>query len=45
MEAQRRVADGLRGHGQTLISVADESHVPPAASAVWEVRAGEVKQR
>jgi DNA replication and repair protein RecF len=42
---QRRVAEGLAGRGQTLISVADESHVPPAATVVWEVRAGEVKAR
>ena len=44
-DRQRRVASGLAGRGQTLISVADESHVPPVAAAVWEVRAGEVKAR
>ena len=42
---QRRVAEGLAGRGQTLISVADEAHVPEVAAAVWEVRDGEVKQR
>jgi DNA replication and repair protein RecF len=42
---QRRVTDGLTGRGQTLISVADDSHVPAGAAAVWEVRGGEVKAR
>jgi DNA replication and repair protein RecF len=42
---QRRVARRLAGRGQTVISVADESHVPDMAAAVWEVRAGEVKAR
>ena len=39
---QRRVAERLDGGGQTIISVADESHVPGRAAAVWEVRAGTV---
>ena len=42
---QRRVAAGLAGRGQTIISVADESHLPDVSAAVWEVRAGEVKAR
>jgi DNA replication and repair protein RecF len=42
---QRRVSEGLAGRGQAVISVADESHVPDVAGAVWEVRGGEVKMR
>ena len=42
---RRRVAESLAGRGQTVISVADESHVPDVAVAVWEVRGGEVKAR
>jgi DNA replication and repair protein RecF len=42
---QRRVAEGLAGRGQTIISVADESHLPDVAAAVWDVSGGEVKAR
>jgi recombinational DNA repair ATPase RecF len=39
-----RVADRLRALGQTVVSVADEGHVPPAAG-VWDVSAGTVTPR
>ncbi|HXF71542.1 MAG TPA: DNA replication and repair protein RecF [Actinomycetota bacterium] len=44
-ERQARVADLVRGHGQAFVAVADEAHVPAAAAAVWEVRAGSVRIR
>jgi len=42
---QRHVAERLGTRGQVLVSVADESHVPPEAVQVWEVRAGTVAVR
>jgi DNA replication and repair protein RecF len=43
---QARVAEGLaRDGGQTIISVADEAHVPKDATAVWDVAAGRVTPR
>ena len=39
---QRRVADRLSAGGQTVISVADESHVPAEAAAIWRIREGSV---
>jgi len=39
---QRRVAEGLGAVAQTVISVADDAHVPESATAVWRVRSGEV---
>lgn len=41
-----RVAERLAARrGQVVISVADEADVPPAASAIWSVRAGSVTVR
>jgi DNA replication and repair protein RecF len=40
-----RVADRLRALGQTVVSVADEGHVPPEAAGAWDVSAGTVTQR
>ena len=40
---QRIPAEGERG--QTVLSVADQGHVPAGAEAVWEVRAGRVTPR
>ena len=40
---QRRVAERLAAGGQTVISVADDSHVPEQAAAVWRVREGGVE--
>jgi DNA replication and repair protein RecF len=40
---QRRVAERLAAGGQTVISVADDSHVPEQAAAVWRVREGRVE--
>lgn len=40
-----RVADRLRALGQTVVSVADEGHVPPDAAGVWDVSAGTVTER
>ena len=42
---QRRVAERLIGRGQVFVSVADEAHVPSAATLVWQVRAGTVEVR
>lgn len=42
---QRHVAERLGGRGQVFVSVADESHVPPQAVQVWDVRAGTVGVR
>ena len=42
---QARLAGRLAGRGQTLLSVADEAHVPPDPSVVWEVRDGAVTVR
>jgi DNA replication and repair protein RecF len=42
---QARVADRLRRHGQVLISVADEAHVPASSTATWDVSAGSVTIR
>ena len=44
-ERKRRVAEGLAGRGQVVVSVADEGDVPPRAEAVWDVRAGSVSVR
>jgi DNA replication and repair protein RecF len=35
-----QVAERLAGRGQVVVTVADESHVPPKAEAVWDVSAG-----
>ncbi len=41
-----RIGDRLRARGgQVVISVADETDVPPVASAVWDVRAGSIEPR
>jgi DNA replication and repair protein RecF len=42
---RERVAARLRDLGQTVVSVADEGHVPPEAAAVWDVSAGTVAER
>lgn len=42
---QERVAGRLEGRGQTVVSVADEAHVPAAAVRIWDVLAGAVTQR
>jgi DNA replication and repair protein RecF len=42
---QARVAERLVGRGQVLISVADESHVPPSSDGIWDVSAGSVTIR
>jgi DNA replication and repair protein RecF len=42
---RERVADRLRALGQTVVSVADEGHVPPEAAGVWDVSAGTVTER
>jgi len=42
---QSRLAARVTGRGQTVMSLADESHVPPDAEAVWEVRGGRVTAR
>jgi DNA replication and repair protein RecF len=41
-ERQRRISDRLHDRGQTVISVADETHVPKDPAAVWEIEKGEV---
>jgi DNA replication and repair protein RecF len=40
---QRRVAERLASGGQTVISVADDAHVPETATAVWRVAGGGVR--
>jgi len=47
LDPRRRgsVADRLTERGQVLVSVADETHVPPQAVQVWDVRAGSVEVR
>jgi recombinational DNA repair ATPase RecF len=48
LDPRRRdeVAERLATAGsQVLITVADEAHVPSAASAVWDVRDGRVTPR
>jgi DNA replication and repair protein RecF len=42
---QRRLAGRLAGRGQTVMSVADDAHVPEVADRVWLVRAGTVTER
>ena len=42
---QRRLAARLTGRGQTVMSVADDAHVPEHADAVWQVAAGAVTVR
>ncbi len=42
---QGRLAGRLAGRGQTVLSVADDIHVPEGASVVWDVRDGEVSVR
>jgi DNA replication and repair protein RecF len=42
---QRRLAGRVTGRGQTVLSVADDSHVPELADAVWQVAAGAVTVR
>jgi DNA replication and repair protein RecF len=39
------IAERLTGRGQVFVSVADESHVPPQATTMWDVRAGGVEVR
>jgi DNA replication and repair protein RecF len=39
---QRRVAERLAAEGQTVISVADDAHVPESAASVWRVLGGVV---
>jgi recombinational DNA repair ATPase RecF len=42
---QVRLAGRIAGRGQTVLSVADEGHVPSDAAAVWEVEGGAVRLR
>jgi DNA replication and repair protein RecF len=42
---QARLAGRLAGRGQTVMSVADDLHVPDEAEAVWEIQAGRVSVR
>jgi DNA replication and repair protein RecF len=42
---RERVAERLRELGQTVVSVADEGHVPSEAARVWDVSAGTVTER
>ncbi|HEY7282327.1 MAG TPA: DNA replication and repair protein RecF [Actinomycetota bacterium] len=42
---QRRLAARLSGRGQTVMSVADDAHVPEHADAVWQVSGGVVTVR
>jgi DNA replication and repair protein RecF len=42
---QRRLAGRVAGRGQTVLSVADQAHVPDDAVAVWEVAGGRVTPR
>ncbi|MEX0833460.1 MAG: DNA replication and repair protein RecF [Actinomycetota bacterium] len=39
---RERIAAGLPGRGQVVVSVADEAHVPLGAEAVWTVAGGVV---
>ena len=42
---QARLTARVAGRGQTLMSVADDLHVPDEAEVVWEVRGGRVSVR
>ncbi|HXJ65286.1 MAG TPA: DNA replication and repair protein RecF [Actinomycetota bacterium] len=42
---QRRLAARLSGRGQTIMSVADDAHVPEHADVVWQVLGGAVTVR
>jgi DNA replication and repair protein RecF len=42
---QARLTGRVAGRGQTLMSVADDLHVPDEAEVVWEVRGGRVSVR
>ena len=42
---QRRLAGRITGRGQTVLSVADDAHVPEHADVVWQVEAGTVTVR
>ncbi len=42
---QARLAGRVAGRGQTLMSVADDLHVPDEAEAVWEILGGQVSVR
>jgi DNA replication and repair protein RecF len=42
---QRRLAARLTGRGQTVMSVADDAHVPELADVVWQVAGGSVSVR
>jgi DNA replication and repair protein RecF len=42
---QERLAGRIAGRGQTVLSVADEAHVPPDAAVVWDVEGGAVRVR
>jgi DNA replication and repair protein RecF len=42
---QRRLAGRLAGRGQTVMSVADDAHVPEVADGLWQVRGGTVTVR
>ncbi len=42
---QRRLAGRITGRGQTVLSVADDAHVPEHADVVWQVEAGAVTVR
>jgi DNA replication and repair protein RecF len=42
---QARLAGRIAGRGQTVLSVADEGHVPADASVVWEIEGGAVRAR
>ena len=42
---QARLTARVAGRGQTLMSVADDLHVPDEAEVVWEVRGGRVNVR
>jgi len=39
---QKRLADRVEGRGQTVLSVADRTHVIEGAAVVWSVQGGEV---
>jgi DNA replication and repair protein RecF len=42
---QRRLAGRVTGRGQTVMSVADDAHVPELADAVWQISGGSVTVR
>jgi DNA replication and repair protein RecF len=42
---QRRLAGRVTGRGQTVMSVADDAHVPELADVVWQIAAGNVTVR